>query len=599
MMRHIFTSGWVRSCLVTILTCLSLLHCGKGTHPPATLPDNADWPLELPRRLSGTLGEIRGTSMHYGIDIKTNGRNGYRVNAIADGEIKSLISKPWGYGKGIYLRHNDDYMSVYGHLDAFENKSNYLNDLVSLLHVLYFNHSVFYSPRHHPLRFKKGDTIAYTGETGSGYPHLHLEYKKGDVYLNPAAIFPSGDDMAPVITAIFLCRERGNTTIEETMLTLTTNSKKKYGKLITTAPVTLTPGEKYFLKLSCYDRVNARNPVVPYEISYSLHGTDRFSLQFNRLTKKDLYYGSMIYDISRSTIDGKPSYTYFLCRRTGNNATCIDASNENGYLNAKDGGQTAEIRVSDIEGNITIARIPIIGSAKSKNKGRGKGWQWIPRNKLKNISTSDKSCSIELPAYALPASSFIALDKVQNRKTLAAIKKKTHGTRIFSVYNLKPHDTLLRKKATITIQAPPGINARVLKRITICQSYPGKKPRKIHTTYHKKNGVFKAKSRKTGYFTLLMDYSPPSIYLPPVHEMIQHDNGMTHLRIHAADNLTGVNPFALRCFINGEKASFTYDHDRKWIDILVPAGKNRVHHLLIKCPDYAGNWRTYRNLVTF
>jgi len=123
MIRHILTSGRSVFCLVIVLTCLSLIQCGRGTHPPDNLPRGAAWPLELPRRLSGTLGEIRGTSMHYGIDVKTNGRNGYRVNAVADGEIQSLISKPWGYGKGIYLRHNDEYMSVYGHLDAFENQS--------------------------------------------------------------------------------------------------------------------------------------------------------------------------------------------------------------------------------------------------------------------------------------------------------------------------------------------------------------------------------------------------------------------------------------------------------------------------------------------
>ena len=586
-------------CLVIVLTCLSLIQCGSGTHPPDNLPRGAAWPLELPRRLSGTLGEIRGTSMHYGIDVKTNGRNGYRVNAIADGEIQSLISKPWGYGKGIYLRHNDEYMSVYGHLDAFENQSNNLNDLVALLHVLYLDESVFFSPRNHSLYFEKGDAIAYTGETGSGYPHLHLELRKGEEYLNPSVIFPADDDKAPVITAIFLCREKGNTTIEETMLKLTPKKQKKENRVITTSPVTLIPGEKYFFKLSCYDSVNARNPVVPYTISYSINNTRQFSIQFDRLTKKDLYYGSMIYDISRSTIHGKPSYTYFLCRRTGNNATCINTSDKNGYLDANNGGQTAEFRVSDLGGNVTIAQIPITRSKKSKAAMPGKNWKWISRNTSKKIVTSDKSCSVEMPAYALPSSSFISLERVQSSKTLASVKKSARGTRLFSVYNLKPHDGLLRKKATIMMKAPGGMNPRVLKKITICQFYPGKKPRKLRTTWDKSNNVFTAKTRKTGYFALLMDYSPPSIYLPPVHEMINQDNGITHVRIHAVDNLTGINTYRLTCFLNGEAASFTYDHDRKWIDILVPPGKSRIHHLLIKCPDYAGNWRVYRNLVNF
>ena len=593
-------------CVACMITCASLLQCGKTNRLPASRDGNTTWPVELPRRLSGTLGEIRGTSMHAGIDIKTNGRNGYRVNALADGNIEALISKPWGYGKGIYLRHDDEHMSVYGHLDAFENTSNYLNDLVSMLHLLYIDQSIFFKPVHHSIHFAKGETIAYTGESGSGYPHLHLEYRDGDDYLNPVTVFPTGDDNSPGVTAVFLCRESGNTTIQETMLQLSSfnsgrtddgdeNKVKKY----TTSPARLRNGGKYFLKISCYDTVNARNPVVPYQISSSSGDKNFFSLRFNKLTKKDLYYSSMIYDISRSSIDGKPSYTYFLCKRKGNRAPCVKTGEGDGYFNSADAGKPVIIRISDIEGNITSVQVPLARDGKHNAGGPGKGWEWAGRSSGKKIAMQNDRFSIHIPPYALPVSSFLNLSSVHDKNTLSGIKRVSKGTRLFSVFNLKPGDIVFRKKATITIKPPGNLHERVLKRMYICQFYSGRRPRKLATKYDSSKKVFIAESRKSGYFALLMDYSPPSIYLPPVHEMLHHDNGITHVRVHAVDNLSGVNPYTLSCYLDGEKASFKYDHDRKWIDILAPAGENRVHHLLIKCPDNAGNWRVYRNLVTF
>jgi len=586
--------------------CASLLQCGKETRLPASEDGSTTWPVDLPLRLSGTLGEIRGTSMHAGIDIKANGRNGYPVYAMADGNIEALISKPWGYGKGVYLRHDDDHMTVYGHLDTFENTSNYLNDLVNMLHLLYTDQSIFFKPVHHSIRFAKGDTIAYTGETGSGYPHLHLEYREGDEYVNPASFFSFNDQRAPEVTAVFLCRESKNTTVHETMLKLSkmqsvnadhTNEKQVNG--YTTSPARLMDGGKYFLKVSCFDNVNARNPVVPCQVTSSIGDKNLFTLRFNKLTRKDMYYSSMIYDISRSSIQGKPSYTYFLCKRNGNRASCINTSEGNGYLDSTNTGKSAIIRIADFEGNTAIVRVPLSRDARGKAGTPGKGWEWAGRSSGKDITLQDNQCSVKIPPYALPASSYLSLSRVHGKKTLSGIKKASGGTRLFSVFHLKPHDILFRKKAAITIKPPGNMHKRVLKRMYICQFYPGKKPRKLPTRFDSSKGVFTAKSRKSGYFALLMDYSPPSLYLPPVHEMLHHDNGITHIRVHAVDNLSGVNPYSLTCYLDGEKASFTYDHDRKWIDILAPAGENRVRHLLIRCPDKAGNWQVYRNLVTF
>jgi hypothetical protein len=51
--------------------------------------------------------------------------------------------------------------------------------------------------------FKKGDTLAYSGSTGIGNPHLHAEYRtpNGKIALNPCKKMQCPDTMPPVLMA--------------------------------------------------------------------------------------------------------------------------------------------------------------------------------------------------------------------------------------------------------------------------------------------------------------------------------------------------------------------------------------------------------------
>ena len=69
--------------------------------------------------LSGNLGELRGDHFHMGIDIKTFGKINLPVIASENGFIERLRVSGTGYGKALYLKHNDGYKSVYAHLNSF------------------------------------------------------------------------------------------------------------------------------------------------------------------------------------------------------------------------------------------------------------------------------------------------------------------------------------------------------------------------------------------------------------------------------------------------------------------------------------------------
>ena len=74
--------------------------------------------------LSGTFGELRGNHFHAGIDFKTKGVEGQKVYAIADGYISRIKVSPFGFGKAIYVNHENGLTTVYAHLDKFNSEIN-------------------------------------------------------------------------------------------------------------------------------------------------------------------------------------------------------------------------------------------------------------------------------------------------------------------------------------------------------------------------------------------------------------------------------------------------------------------------------------------
>jgi hypothetical protein len=125
--------------------------------------------------LAGSMGELRSSHFHAGIDIKTGGQIGLPVHAAADGFVWRIRVAKGGYGNAIYLKHPNGTTTVYGHLDKFEKnvaryvlENQYTQESFDI--QLFPNSSIF------PV--KRGDIIAYSGNTGSSSgPHLHFEIR--------------------------------------------------------------------------------------------------------------------------------------------------------------------------------------------------------------------------------------------------------------------------------------------------------------------------------------------------------------------------------------------------------------------------------------
>ncbi|MBQ2417079.1 MAG: M23 family metallopeptidase, partial [Alistipes sp.] len=72
---------------------------------------------------SASFAEMRPDHFHSGVDIKTDGRQGFEVVAAADGYISRVSRSAYGYGLAVYVTHPKlGTMTVYGHLSRFTER---------------------------------------------------------------------------------------------------------------------------------------------------------------------------------------------------------------------------------------------------------------------------------------------------------------------------------------------------------------------------------------------------------------------------------------------------------------------------------------------
>ena len=157
----------------------------------------AVWPLDAPPILTSSFGEPRSGHLHAGIDLATGGRIGVKCRAVQDGWVARMRMSPFGYGKALYIRLASGELAVYAHLDRFaepmaqrawneqKKRGRYRFDI---------------QLQPHEIPVKRGQVIAWSGDTGVGFPHLHFEMRQGDAPFNPqTAGFAAPDRITPTI----------------------------------------------------------------------------------------------------------------------------------------------------------------------------------------------------------------------------------------------------------------------------------------------------------------------------------------------------------------------------------------------------------------
>lgn len=223
---------------------------------PAISKDYFRNPLDIPLYLAGNFGEIRPNHFHSGLDLKTNQREGLPVYAVADGYISRLRVQIGGFGNALYINHPNGVTSVYAHLQKY-------NSIIAARLTTFqyekqsFSIDVPLTPIE--IRVKKGDIIAYSGNTGgSAGPHLHFELRntKTEETINPLTLgIKIKDTIKPQMSALYIYKTNKSVFNENTpkqyFETFWTNGTYTLGKIGAIA----VNGE-FGLGITAYDQQN-------------------------------------------------------------------------------------------------------------------------------------------------------------------------------------------------------------------------------------------------------------------------------------------------------------------------------------------------------
>ena len=106
-----------------------------------------------------------------------------------------------GLVKHFYIKLNDGRKAVYFHLQKFTKK---LEKIINQRQRAEKRYSIEWWPKNY--KVKKGEIVAYTGQTGIGVPHLHFEIRdKNEQPLNPLQFYNNiKDNIRPQLNEILI-----------------------------------------------------------------------------------------------------------------------------------------------------------------------------------------------------------------------------------------------------------------------------------------------------------------------------------------------------------------------------------------------------------
>jgi hypothetical protein len=199
---------------------------------------NYQSPLDIPLVLAANFGELRPHHFHMGLDFKTNSKEGYAIRSIQKGYVSRVCVSRSGYGKVVYIDHENGQTSVYAHCSAFKGQ---IDSLVKRIQEREQNAEVDVYLKKGELNINRGQIIALSGNTGgSSGPHLHFELRNTatEEGLNPLLYgFNIADHKAPEMKGIKVVAVDSNGFVLAGKSLILAVKKSSEGQYIATGPL--------------------------------------------------------------------------------------------------------------------------------------------------------------------------------------------------------------------------------------------------------------------------------------------------------------------------------------------------------------------------
>ena len=521
-------------------------------------------PLDLPFSLSGTFGEPRSTHFHLGVDIKTQGKQGWEVKSVAPGYISRIRVSVGGYGKALYINHPDQTTSVYAHLKKFAPK---IEGYLKSNQYEKKSYKIQKFPERDEFPIDAGEVIGYSGNTGSSSgPHLHFEIRdtKSQKPLNPLLFnLPVKDSQRPQIQKLYLFyTENNSVTTPSESLPLQKVNDSTY-----TSPIITTSG-KIGLGIQMYDRQDlSYNKNGIYKAQVKVNGKSIVHFEFDQLDYSDSK--KLFLNVDYPAFKKNKIKIQKMFFQNHHPLTFMKSMNQGGIFHVELGkSYQVKLAIEDFSGNSSHAEIYIEG-VKKKNQNKLLKGKLIQPGLDYQIILNEKE--IYFPRKTFFGNVIIQVE--QDEKTLSI------GPDLFPFNNpyeirfvidqddsLKVRQTFIAKKRNQKLSFLPTIL---------------------------KDGLLETKVKEMGDFTLSRDSVPPKI-VPSNFSSNQWLSKFKYLKLKISDDFSGVKSYSGS--INGEWVLFEYEPKSSLLtyDFSDKVFKMAKHDLRLEVQDYVGNKTVYK-----
>lgn len=539
-------------------------------------------PVKIPISLSATFAELRSNAFHAGVDIRTQGVEGKEVFAVADGYVSRIGVSPYGYGKVLYITHNDGFTSVYAHMSKF-NKM--ITDFVKDKQYKdeSFAQNIMLKENEFPI--KRGDFLGFTGNSGSsGGPHLHYEirYTKTQEPVNPLYFgLKIKDTKKPVIKGLAIYPLE-NSIVNNNDTTIYLNVNYNEGVYSLDNSIFTVSGDIAF-GINVYDQADgANNKNGPYSIELFADNELIFNIISDKYSYNETRYINSLIDYSRY-IKNKERFV----------RTEIDKYNNLGLYETRKGvvpvnqGDTINMKyvVKDYNGNKSVLNFTLIGVKLHVDEiddlvyDTESYYEVIDGNPL-NITLKDFEMDIPKMAF---------YRDVVIETTLSDTMSNIYSDYVYHIGN---EEIPVHKKATLRIKPKTDYIGDTLLYVALLNT----DNKFVFLGNKTVEDYIEAKTNVLGSYLIARDTIAPSI-IPVNFKTNSSISENWSLRVEIEDNETGIKDYAM--FVNGRWVLADYDAKNKLlmyqIDDHIKEGDNI---LKVVVTDMVGNKNIYSTTLT-
>lgn len=501
-------------------------------------------PMDVPISVAGNFMELRGNHFHSGLDMKTEGRIGQPVKAVAAGWVSRIKISPWGYGKAVYIDHPSGYTTVYGHLDHFNAALG-----TAVLDAQYaarsFSLDKTFAKDELPVR--QGEVIAYSGNTGgSSGPHLHFEVRRtADQHaLDPQAFgMKVVDRVPPDLSGLRLhplddsarCSPypAGNLGFPVMAINDSTYQLKAGTKVAAYGTVGLA--------VNVIDRYsNSSNSCGVRQLQLIVDGVPAFSVHLDEVDFAEQRFVNAYADYAANTHNGmKYNRLYKL---PNNRLGIYGKQTAQGRIQVLPGQEhQVQIVATDAVGNRSMLRFVLRGAdattagAWPKVEKPGQLFRWDASNQL-----VQKGVRFSLPAKAMYEDSRIGYALLPPPPNALA-----------PMHRIGDKETPLNLAGEISISLHDSISSRLTSRLLIVRMVKGKP---VAEGGQYAQGAVTASVKELGDFTVMLDTTPPTLVNIDIKASMVGRKGF---RLKVGDDLSGLEDWTAT--LDGKWILMDYD----------------------------------------